>query len=740
MPEGKGPISPLFERLLTMGFAHMAPGRPVAVLTTTSEEDQPRFELPSSWRAAQGASRQELSVSATRLLAQGPLLLVPPWQRHTGTGGRAKRNASHFAYDEVLGACRPANADSVLVVLTPAELWTSESPRAAQLRATLADHWDTLAVLYGTGVIPQIHQSVIVAAAFLKARQTSRPPMKIFRVPHTDEGASVEKDFEVLLQRGGGSTRWGYVVRQVPPTEESLDFDRHHPDVVSQRADLAGFGRLTTLGELYEAVPRINMAADSQWISTEEQPGAVRLLGGRDVLRGGSIALPADESYWVKAPPGCLLQSGDLIVREIHGWNDPPGLIVAEVTEQDLPAAPAHTTIALRPRATTTPQQIRLVAQFLRTPLADRLVGRSSVHITMKRMLGLPVPQPDDVLTAALDDLDAARHRLETWRNDAETLLESAFTSKTAMQARDRIIAQGRGLRLRVEAATLLDDLGHTVRTRFPYPVAYRWRESEARISAGDQQAAYSAVLEAAEILLCYSALLALALAWEAGIPLGSTTAIKEKLLSGRSGPGFGDWVAVLEEVAGSRKLRALPHQHPIHGIRSLLAGEEAADARQRLSVRRNDDAHLRRLDPIDLPPAVTEAFADLTLLIERSRFLADLPLVHVTAIQWDSLAQTAQVHYRELMGDHPVVPTKTATLPRNDLEIGSLYLWDSMHDLHLLRPFLTGLVCRVCRTWSTFHADLVPKDRVLLKSLEHGHVHPQPADTASALATVGLL
>jgi hypothetical protein len=739
MPERNGPLSPSFERLLTMGFAHLAPG-PVTVLTTTSEEDQPRFELPSSWRAAQEALWQELSVSATRLLPQGPLLLVPPWQRRIGTAERAKRNASYFAYDDVLGACRPVNADSFLAVLTPAELWTSESPRAAQLRTTLAEYWDTLAVLYGTGVIPQIHQSVIVAAAFLKARQESRPPMKIFRVPHTDEGASVEKDFEVLLQRGGGSTRYGYVVRNLPPAEESLDFDRHHPDVMSQRADLVGFGSITTLGELYEAVPRINMAADSQWISTEEQPGAVRLLGGRDVLRGGSIALPTDESYWVKAPPGCLLQSGDLIVREIHGRNDPLGLIVAEVTEQDLPAAPAHTTIALRARASTSPQQIRLVAQFLRTPLADRLVGRSSVHITMKRMLKLPVPQPDDVLTAALDDLDAARHRLETWRNDAETLLESAFTSKTAMQARDRIVAQGRGLRLRVEAATLLDDLGHTVRTRFPYPVAYRWRESEARISAGDQQAAYSAVLEAAEILLCYSALLALALAWEARIPLGSTTAIKEKLLSGRSGPGFGDWVAVLEEAAGSRKLRALPHQHPIHGIRSLLADEDAADARQRLSVRRNDDAHLRRLDPIDLPPAVTEAFADLTLLIERSRFLADLPLVHVTAIQWDSLTQTAQVHYRELMGDHPVVPTKTATLPRNDLENGSLYLWDSMHDLHLLRPFLTGLVCRVCRTWSTFHADLVPKDRVLLKSLEHGHVHPQPADTASALATVGLL
>lgn len=195
-----------------------------------------------------------------------------------------------------------------------------------------------------------------------------------------------------------------------------------------------------------------------------------------------------------------------------------------------------------------------------------------------------------------------------------------------------------------------------------------------------------------------------------------------------------------LQEVAGSRKLRALPHQHPIHAIGCLLADQDAADARQRLSERRNDDAHLRRLDPIDLPPAVAEAFADLTLLIERSRFLADFPLWHVAEVRWDNLAKKAQVHYRELTGGHPVVPTKTAVSSRNDLEPGSLYLRSATHELHLLRPFLTGQVCRVCRVWSTFHADLVPKGSVQLKSLEHGHVLAQPADTASALAIVGLL
>lgn len=114
---------------------------------------------------------------------------------------------------------------------------------------------------------------------------------------------------------------------------------------------------------------------------------------------------------------------------------------------------------------------------------------------------------------------------------------------------------------------------------------------------------------------------------------------------------------------SGSRKLRALPHRHLIHAIRTMLAGEDSADARQRLSERCNDDAHLRRLDPIDLPPAVTEAFTDLTLLIERSRFLADFPLWHVTDAHRDDLAKTAQVHYRKLMETIPSCPQNRCLL-----------------------------------------------------------------------------
>ncbi|MEU1785034.1 hypothetical protein ABZ553_03875 [Streptomyces sparsogenes] len=68
-------------------------------------------------------------------------------------------------------------------------------------------------------------------------------------------------------------------------------------------------------------------------------------------------------------------------------------------------------------------------------------------------------------------------------------------------------------------------------------------------------------------------------------------------------------------------------------------------------------------------------------------------------------------------------MPTSTMTVPRNDLEAGSLYLRDSDHELRLLRPFLVGRDCPTCRLWSTVHVDRAPKGKVILKSLEHGHV-----------------
>ncbi|MFJ5270522.1 restriction endonuclease [Streptomyces sp. NPDC088358] len=629
----------------------------------------------------------------------------------------------------------------MMAVLLPANAFTSAAPWAVDCRKAIAELWDTLVVVFGEGVVVEAHSSFVTATAFLRARSDVRPPLKIFRMSRQDDPPAVVKDFERLLVRGGGRVANGYVARSVPASHESLAFDLHDPALLDRRDELANFGSVKRLGDLYDSPPRVNLTANAAWLRSEEGPETVRLIGGRDIGRDGVITAPSDDAHWAMVPEEYLLAPGDLVVGTVSRTSDLYGFRAALVTTEDLPMAANHMTIVLRPLQELEPQQVRLTLMFLRTKLARALVGVPGPIVGLHQLQALLIPQPDEALATALDDLTSVKEQLRAWEAEASTVLESVFLEKTAALARSRVIGSGRTLRLRVEAASLIDDLGYTVRTRFPYPVAYRWRETEARLSGGDSQAAYGAVLDTAEILLCYSSQLALALARSSGIELGAVAAIKEKLAGGRSGPGFGDWVAVLQEVATSRKLRNLTAEHPLNDIRSLLSDKDSTDACKRLSDRRNDQAHLRRVDPVDLPNAAKEAFADLGTLIASARFLADWSLLDITDVRWDSLTRTSKVQYRELMGDHPVVPMKTILLPRNDLEAGSLYLRDPNHGLHLLRPFLIGQDCRTCRNWSTFHVDRVPKGDVLLKSLEHGHVFRDSAtDTASVLRVVGLL
>ncbi|WP_051812672.1 hypothetical protein [Kitasatospora sp. MBT63] len=190
-------------------------------------------------------------------------------------------------------------------------------------------------------------------------------------------------------------------------------------------------------------------------------------------------------------------------------------------------------------------------------------------------------------------------------------------------------------------------------------------------------------------------------------------------------------WTSVLLEIAGRKKRRTLAPDHPLHELGSLLADRAAESARKRLAGRRNDESHLRPVDPVDLPNALRESFDDLSLLAGRARFLADWGLIEITSVLWDSFCGTASLSYRRLSGDHPVVPTSTMMHPSSAVETGSLYLADRDHRLYLLRPFLIGQICPKCRSWSTFHMDKVNR-QLVLKSLEHGHCFPFGTDTST--------
>jgi hypothetical protein len=467
------------------------------------------------------------------------------------------------------------------------------------------------------------------------------------------------------------------------------------------------------------------------------------VIAARDLQRDGVIAAPdEDVTRWAFVPEDRQLKAGDILLQRIFVPSDRHGLRAVEVTEEDLPAVANDLVITLRPKRPLSTAEHILILGFLRSPLARQFAvaaGSELASLSRDVLREVHLPQPDEALSAALEDLARSATLFAGWQAEAQALLNSVFADDSAAGTRARIVGTGRKIRMRSEAAALLDDAGYTFRTTLPYPVAYRWREVEAAVSARSFRAAYEAILAAAEVLLCFVANTGLAIAHESSIELGAMKTIRARLKPGAHGLGFGDWVTVIKEIEGSKTAREAPESSPIADLRSFLAGSDVGAALKRLSKRRNDESHLRRTELMDLPAAVDAALADLSTLYQAAGFLSDLPLIQITDFHWDSFRKCATMRFRELIGDHPVVPTRTIIYDRPAVEVGSTYILDGQRRLWLLRPFLAGRTCPDCRNWSTFHIDGMGDRRASYKSLEHGHTL---VDTAldEALSHVGLI
>jgi hypothetical protein len=581
-----------------------------------------------------------------------------------------------------------------------------------------------------------------VAAVLLRPNTTQAKRSQFFRVPRTGDEKVIKDDLGNLLQLPEGRTEYGYVAHSTAPADEGWPyvgdgFPAQSPGLQGTIADPSSPSDLT-ISSVFNVTRGFSGRPGD--LCEAHAPRGARLLRGRDIKEDGTIAEPDDESdlWYSDIPERYHLRAGDVLMRDAFL----PGRAgAAVVRQQDLPVAAGNNTVVLRPVATLNPEHMRLILAFLRSSAVERASPSLGglLHLRRQDLESLALPRPDEALATALEDLDTAGRQLGRWSAEAGRLARSVFTdARDTEHARQRIIEGGQILRLRAETAVQLDDFGYIVRTRFPYPIALRWREIEAKKSAGDFGPAYDSVLDATEILFCYSALLTVAFAHGAALDLSSVTALRDKLANNRGGPGLGEWTEILQEISSKKKRRGLGEDHPLHELSSVLADEEVKAARQRHSGRRNNQAHLRRADSVELPQALKESFADLSMLLSRTRFLADWPLIEITSVTWDAFRSQANVGFRRLMGDHPVVPTDHMRHPSSALETGSLYLIDHSHQLHLLRPYLTGRICPVCRTWSTFHADKVDNE-IVLKSLEHGHCVAD-STVAEPLRHVGLL
>ncbi|MET7858204.1 restriction endonuclease [Streptomyces sp. NPDC005318] len=644
----------------------------------------------------------------------------------------------------VVTTLKAPSDQALLGLLLPASLITSR--RHQGIRAAIGRQWQPTGVIYSTGALPDVHASEQLALLYLRARSAESHAVYAFRVPRTGDADALQQDLTQLLALSAGSTTHGYVMPQPWADDASwrftpsaaatppIDDSGSHTGMATNRPDL-------TFGDLFERVKTARKEAFPHLGANA--PGAVRLLRFRDFSGTGTL-VPAGETdaVWAAIPPDRQLKAGDIVMQSVLNQSYTRGPAVAVIEQEDLPAAlEGSMNIAFRLKLPIEDHYLRLLAAYLNSAaLQAYAIGSTIRRVQWKTLESLPLPAPDETLANALDDLNAVRQHTLAWHREANALRQSTFTGGDHEAARQRIITEGRVLRLRVEAAAQLDDKGYIYRTTLPYPIAMRWRDVEAKASIdGGPGPAYQAALETAEILFCYCALVAAALAYEEGVTIPKMAAIRGRLTSGGTAPGFGDWVAVLQELPSTIKQLGLHPNHPLAEFASFGLDQDVLEARVRLYALRNDESHIRRADELDLPGALRTALADLRFILERALFLADLPLVHVTAVRWDALRKKASVDYHRLMGDHPIVPISTSEQDHSGLEVGSLYVIDSERRFHLLRPFLMRRLCTRCRAWSTFHIDHLRKQDVVLKSLEHGHTLKDPS-TRGALQHVGLL
>lgn len=716
----------LFAELIALAFLHQTEKPPV-VVRMRSDGDV-RLTMDQSWPEVSVSDPSELPSAVTQGLVRSPVLVMPPW------GRRDPVASARRPLEEMLFEPPTDNDGSLLGLLVPAALLTNAGSQ--RYRQELRRCWTPLAILTARAAMPNVHHQFEVAFILLSSTNEAMP-LKMFRLPNTSDSEAVTDEFRSLLRRQGGSSTNGYVLRELPAASDSLGFEKHNPDLIARAKDLSGFGSTQLLGDVFE----ILFWGPGPERATDVDSPQVRVIHGRDILPNGGILPPEEDRGRRCAGSATDLRQGDFVMRGLSNVTDSGGLVVAHVTSSDLPAAAGDHVVVLRPKRELEQAELQLLDLFFRSGLCKRLVmagGGSAMRVTPRALRDLPLPSPDAALSEALTGLGRASAELSKWHEEAERVLDGVFEKESASVARTEIISGGRKLRQRVDAAELLGDFDFAVRTRFPYPIAHRWRSLEAHRSGNDLDQTLTAALDCFESLLAYGANIAMVMAAEAGVGLGSLDSIREKLCAGRSGPSLGDWIAVLEEAAASKQLVALGAELPLGEIRTLLA-PSVMDVRRRLTDRRNDQAHLRRPKLSEAQAVVDEALTDLTTLMGQAIFLTDLTLIHVNTTEWDSFHKTARVRYRALMGDHPVVPYRTTEQPRSDLEAGSLYIADTLGGWHLLRPFLVGRECPDCFTWSTFHVDRMAKGRLTIKSLERGHTIEDESQT-EALRQVGLL
>jgi hypothetical protein len=714
------------------------------VAEPSSEEGEYRPpELPEGWK------REPLSTAPLQFLdelrsvaddlSENRVLLLAPWVDWGNLpselkSGRYSMHLHERALLTLIGLSAPGTRIASLI---PSSSLTGERTRPFREQVMRSAHptliLDSCEAVLSIGLHRQFAVSTIVVEI-----GSLGPLTRFFRIPRNHDGSQLIDEFERLLCREGGASVNGYVLRRRLEAGSSLSFDLRSPAMGDTKEALAKFGEIRRLGELFE----IRFGKPSSPATRDVTGAAVPLVEGRDLgLRGIDTS---GASKKVRASREDVIRPGDLLIRNIIGPNTEQ-LTIVEVPIGIEDAVAGYSVIVLRPKPELDADVLGFIRAFLASPVAMtvlRALLPDRMHISRSALERFQVPLPDEDMLLGIRRLDDARKQLLAWQLETESASDALFDSKRLLDSRPKLISLGQRMDERIRAARQMDDLAFRIRTLFPHPIAHRWREIESTDPSRDAYRGYKGVLETTEILICYLAVLAVVCARQMEAPIPYLTTIASRFRGGMSGGmSFGDWVSVLKEVRNGRLFRDLIEKAPIPELFEVWLDDDSVSAIRWLKRARDDEAHLRGI----AAPEVTAAFADakgyLEWLLQGASFLTSYPARYIETTWWREATHSTHYDFRDLRGDHPLVPVETASSPTHRIERGSLYVVGRDSRLHRLSPLLLREDCPECGRPSSFAFDSYrpQEEGPLYRALEHPHTRSFP-ETEVELRQLGLL
>ena len=574
-------------------------------------------------------------------------------------------------------------------------------------------------------------------------------------------GTEVESAFNELrdLQSSGGRTANGIAIE--PPidwtslTPQDIDLER-----VRKIEESAKIGILRPLTDLCELIFGFGGSRSRSQRGDHKIPVITP-----KVMRGGVIALD-DVTEWADHSADPRLRRHDLLIGAVNDWHAKSyrleDIQAVEVHDDHLPAIAGKDVLVVRPNEDLCSAERLAIRHYLKSGrFAEQIIGRDFFGNTAIRsdLDKTFVPIPTSEFLDAFRAVDFAVDEFRTWQNEGSHLIELSMDAKNHEEARQLLISASQLLRQRASAARLLDDLNHRVSTRFPLPIAYRWSVARTLCNAKratDMRHAINEALDAYEVLLAYLAILGLTFARSAEGEVSLVGNAPNKLTSKKGGLDLGVWIDILTKASDAVKFtRRLPPGHPFILVHEFFRDNQIVDASKTLAKLRNDIAHSRSPDTVDLPNTLRMVWDKLSILYRAAEFVTDYPLVRVDDTKWNQLARVNSITYGQLSGDNPIVPMEEMTLGElegvtfgdsvnpapNEVEDDSLYVMAAGRHLYLLRPLLVGQECGECKHWATFFPERVDTGGYCYKSLERGHTMILPSEEVEeALRAVGFL